>query len=48
MDEYREAGNHTVSINLRNAYGGTLPNGVYVLRTVIGDNVSVGKFVKID
>ncbi|MCK4941275.1 hypothetical protein KAS45_04215, partial [candidate division WOR-3 bacterium] len=48
MDEYLEAGNHTLTINLRNAYGGVLPNGVYVLRAVIGNSTSARKFVKID
>jgi hypothetical protein len=47
MDEHLEAGNHTLTINLRNAYGGALPNGVYVLRAVIGNSASVRKFVKI-
>lgn len=48
MDEYRTAGNHTVAIRLRNTHGGKLPNGAYVLRAEIGDDVTVRKFVKID
>ena len=48
LDEYLQVGHHALKIDLSNAHGGVLPNGVYILRVEIGNNVFVRKFLKIN